>query len=247
MHGSLCALFRAAEQPAAAASEVAWYEARLPRDAGPLLDAMCGTGNLLAPLCAAGFNVHGVDVSAAMLERCEARLAGPGDARLFRQDLADLNLPFRYAAAYVANGALQSITDTARARAALSRIRAHLVSPAKLIVDFFVPGEGEQRIAAPLVEVTTVVLADGTRIALRSETTMLAEAPLARTTSRYVHRRGNELLAEESEAGSYTWYAVDDAVALLNAAGFTGIEIGESPGDARGGTRFSLCARSTAA
>ena len=75
-YGPLCALFYDADKPAAPADEVAWYAQRLPRDAGPVLEPMCGSGRLLVPLVAAGFNVHGVDTSAAMLAHCESRLAG---------------------------------------------------------------------------------------------------------------------------------------------------------------------------
>ena len=202
---------------------------------------MCGSGRLLAPLVAAGFNVHGVDASAAMLAHCEARLAGRSDgARLFRQDVAELNLPFRYAAAFIAAGAFQLVTDPARARAALAQIRSHLVGPRLLLLDLYVPGEGEQRIAAPLVEVRSVTLADGTRIALRSETTMSADAHLAQTASRYVHRRGNDLLAEESETTSLTWYRPDDIAALVRAAGYASVEIAASPRPAVDGTSYSL-------
>jgi hypothetical protein len=88
----------------------------------------------------------------------------------------------------------------------------------------FVPDE--LRIAAPLVEVRSVQLHDGTRIALRSETTMYPDARLARTDSRYVHRRGSELLAEESEALAQTWYEPDDIASLVRAAGFASADVG---------------------
>ena len=77
----------------------------------------------------AGINVHGVDASPAMVASCEARLAAAGLATpLFRQDVATLNLPFRYAAAFVAAGSFQLLTDPAAAQKALARIRAHLVA-----------------------------------------------------------------------------------------------------------------------
>ena len=242
-YGPLCALFYDADKPAAPADEVAWYAQQLPRDAGPVLEPMCGSGRLLVPLVAAGFNVHGVDTSPAMLAHCESRLAERGDgARVFRQDVAELNLPFRYAAAFIAAGSFQLVTDPARARAALVHIRSHLVPPGRLIVDLFVPAESEQRIAAPLVEVRTVTLDDGTRIALRSETMMHPDARLARTASRYVHRRGNDLIGEENETMTLTWYAPDDIAALARAAGYTDIAIGPSPRPAGDGTTFSLVA-----
>src|SRR5258708_11313587 len=109
-YGLLSTLFYDADKPVAADAELAWYEKRLPRDAGPLLELMCGSGRLLVPLAADGHKIHGIDSSAAMLASCEARLAARGmKAPLFRQDLTQLNLPFRYGAAFVSWGSFQLI------------------------------------------------------------------------------------------------------------------------------------------
>ena len=95
-YGRLCTLFYDADKPVAPQAEVAWYAQRLPKDEGSLLELMCGSGRLLVPLVADGYKLHGVDLSAAMLASCEARLAAQElKAPLFRQDLVQLNLPFR--------------------------------------------------------------------------------------------------------------------------------------------------------
>ena len=72
-YGPLCTLFYDADKPVAPDAEVTWYAQRLPRDQGPLLELMCGSGRLLVPLAARGLKLHGVDSSAAMLASCEAR------------------------------------------------------------------------------------------------------------------------------------------------------------------------------
>jgi Methyltransferase domain len=237
----LHALFASAEEPVAPASEIAWYCERLPHDAGTLVALMCGYGRVLVPLAESAFSLHGVDTSVAMLAQCETRLASASQtATLFRQDISELNLPFRYRAAFIAGGAFQRLTDVGRARAALERIRAHLVDPGVLILDLFVPAETAQRIAAPLVEVRSATLDDGSRIALRSETTMYPDAHIARTESRYVHRRGHDLLREESETFALTWYAQDDIVALMQAAGFQDVTVGRSPRVVTEGSAFSI-------
>jgi ubiquinone/menaquinone biosynthesis C-methylase UbiE len=226
-YGPLCTLFYDADKPRAGDDELTFYLDRLPDDSGPALEAMCGSGRLLVPLAASGRNMHGVDVSPSMLASCEARLGDAGlRATLFRQNVADLNLPFRYGAAIIAAGSFQLLTDPSAARAALERIRAHLVPPARLLLDLFVPPEGAQRLGAPLVEVRSAQLPDGTRIALRSETTMFAEARLARTASRYVRRRGSKHLGEENEATAFTWYSPDEIIALVKEAGFSDVEVG---------------------
>ena len=240
--GQLHALLAYAENPRASDAEIAWYRAHLPQAAGTLLELMCGNGRLLAPLIEAGMSVHGVDASAAMLAECEARLAAStAEATLFRQDVGELNVPFRYGAAFIACGSFQSLAVD-HARAALLRIRAHLVEPGLLMLDLYVPSESAQRIAAPLVEVRSTTLADGSRIALRSETTMYPDARLARIETRYVHRRGHDLLAEENEAVSVTWYTPDDITTLLLDAGYRDATVGESPREGGDTQTFSVTA-----
>ena len=41
---------------------------------GPILELGCGTGRVLLPLARAGFEITGLDLSTAMLERCRAAL-----------------------------------------------------------------------------------------------------------------------------------------------------------------------------
>ena len=243
-YGPLCTLFYDADKPAAPEAEVAWYAQHLPKDAGVLLELMCGSGRLLVPLAAQGFKLHGVDSSAAMLASCEARVAAHGiEAPLFRQDLTQLNLPFRYAAAFVAVGSFQLITEPGAALLALERIRAHLVEPGLLLLDMFVPAESELRLGAPLVEVRTARLEDGSQIALRSESTVWADARMVRTEYRYAHRRGATRLAEEHESISLTWYTPDEISALLAEAGYRDVTTGASPQVSSDGRVFSVTAR----
>ncbi len=241
--GPLSALFRDADRPAAPAAEVDWYAQRIP--AGALaLDAMCGYGRLLAPLVARGRKVHGVDASAAMLARCAGKLAAAGaDAPTFRQDVTQMNVPFRYGCAFVAGEAFGLLAEPWLAAAALERIRAHLVDPALLFIDCRVPPAAAQRLGAPLVEVRTVRLADGAQVALRSETTWSAEARLARAANRYAHRRGAQRLAEEHERIAWTWYPPDECRDVVLAAGYRNVEVGPPAAAADDGDAYSLIAR----
>jgi SAM-dependent methyltransferase len=241
--GPLCTLFHAADRPRASDAEVAWYGQHIPP--GVLsLELMCGYGRLLVPLAATGCKVHGVDQSAAMLARCEETLGEQEmTAPTFRQDIVQMNLPFRYGCAFVAGGSLQLITDPAAMSAALERIRAHLVDPGILYAECRVPAAATQRLGAPLVEVRTVKLADNAQIALRSETTWWPDARLARAENRYAHRRGAQRLAEEHETVTMTWYAPEEITELVRAAGFRKVETAPAPTDSDDGEGFTLIAR----
>ncbi len=244
MYGPLSTLFHDADRPRASDAELAWYLERIPADAGLALELMCGSGHLLVPLVVHERKVHGVDLSAPRLARCEARLSQElVTAPLFRQNVAQMNLPFRYGCVFVAGGAFQLITDPAAAASTLERIRAHLVEPGLLILDCYVPAESVQRLGAPLVEVRTVKLADGTQVALRSETTYWAEARLSRAENRYAHRRGAQRLAEEHETVTVTWYPPDEMAALVRDAGFRDIAVAPSPRDEQEAQTFCVTAR----
>lgn len=242
-YGPLSTLFYDADRPSASDEEIAWHARHLPFTAGTALELMCGSGRLLVPLLARGVKIHGVDHSAAMLASCEARLKAAQLATpLFRQDVTQMNLPFRYASAFAAAGSFQLITDPLAAVAALHRIRAHLVAPGVLLLDLFVPSESAQRLAAPLVEVRTVKIADGTQITLRSETTMWTEARLVRSENRYAHRRGAQLLAEEHASLTLTWYSPEEITSVLADADFRDVRIETNAPAEDGATRFALSA-----
>ena len=184
--GLLAASFFDSLHPRASDDEVAWYARHIGDPSMLALDAMCGAGRVLIPLLARGLKVHGVDASPPMIARCEEKLAAQSLATtVLRQDVVSLNVPFRYGAAFIAGSAFDAIVDPADASAALARIRAHLVGPATLVVACHVPSMSLQRLAAPLIEVRTVKLDDGSQIAQRSETTWTEGARSMRAQRRY--------------------------------------------------------------
>src|SRR5256885_9209223 len=152
--GPLAGLSHEAASPRASEQEVAWYAARLPRDAGTILQPMSGSGRMLAPLLDAGFSVHGVDVSEPRLASCAARLASAGrDTQLFRQDITALNLPFRYCAAFIAGGSFQLLTGRHAAIDALLRMRAPLIEPGLLLLGLSIPHQAEHPPRAAVIAV----------------------------------------------------------------------------------------------
>ena len=243
-YGPLSTLFYDAAYPRAAEAEIAWYRMRLPRDAGPVLEAMAGSGRLLLPLTEEGFNVHGVDQSEAMLASCAARLAAVGrDARLFRQNLALLNLPSRYGAAFIAAGSFQLLTAREAATDALTCLRAHLVGPAMLLLDLFVPDAAQHPPGAPVVEVSNVTLSDGSQIVHRAEATTDPERRRTHCVSRYERRVAGRIVAREDESVAFTWYAEDEIVALLRGAGYSDVRVAPPAWPREHGRHFAVSAR----
>jgi hypothetical protein len=236
--------FELAQDGAASSGEVEWFVNHLPGHAGPLLDASCGIGRLLVPLVEQGIAAHGVDTSASALVLCRSRLGKrAASTPLIRQSPAELNLPFRYAAACFADGRFQQIMDPTLAFAALARVAAHLVPPGILLLDMVIPGAARYAPGAPLIEVRTVANASGETLVERSETLVDIEGRRISKRSRFEKRVGPRIVARDDERDAMTWYCEDELTALVRDAGFEAVEIVASPRPAAGDElRYALTA-----
>ena len=137
-----------------------------------------------------------------------------------------LNLPFRYAAAIVAAGSFQLLADPAAAQKALERLRAHLVAPGVLLMDLYVPTEATHPPGAPEVQIQTVTLEDGSKLARRAEVFVDAEGRRIDIRSRYEQRERATIIAREDETIAVTWYGEDEIIALVRDAGYRDVAVG---------------------
>jgi SAM-dependent methyltransferase len=105
---------------------------------GKVLELGCGTGRVTLALAQAGFEVTGVDNSAAMLDLAQARAADAGlqaQVRLEQMDVRNLDQENRFALAiYALNGFLH-LTTVADQLSALSNIHRALLPGGFLLVD----------------------------------------------------------------------------------------------------------------
>jgi SAM-dependent methyltransferase len=122
------------------------YLALAARADGPILELAVGSGRLAVPLAEAGFEVTGVDLDGAMLERARARAqaAAPGTAArltLVEGDLVGLALPDagRYGLAFIALNSLLVLSSRADQRAALRAMADHLAPGGLAVVDVWIP------------------------------------------------------------------------------------------------------------
>jgi SAM-dependent methyltransferase len=115
----------------------------LARRGGPVLELGCGTGRVLGALAAAGHRVVGVDYSAPMLARAEARLRASGAPatawRLVQADARRLTLDERFALVLAPLDFLGYLPTQDDQLAALTVARGHLRSGGQLVVDVLFP------------------------------------------------------------------------------------------------------------
>ena len=109
---------------------------------GPVLELGVGTGRLALPLAARGVEVHGIDTSAAMLDRLRAKPGGDA-LHLTLGDMAELALsgPPPFAVVLAAFNTLFNLTTAEDQQRCMARV-ASLLAPAGLfVVEAFVPAD----------------------------------------------------------------------------------------------------------
>ena len=98
-----------------------------------LLDAACGSGKSFAPMLARGYEVTGVELSPAMLERAAAR--GGGAARLVEGDLRAFDLGETFDLVWCLCDSVNYLLSPEDLAAAIERLAAHLAPGGVLLFD----------------------------------------------------------------------------------------------------------------
>lgn len=98
-----------------------------------LLDAACGSGKSFAPMLARGYEVTGVEISPAMLER--AALRAGGAARLVEGDLRAFDLGETFDLVWCLCDSVNYLTSPADLAAAVERLAAHVGPGGVLVFD----------------------------------------------------------------------------------------------------------------
>jgi SAM-dependent methyltransferase len=106
--------------------------------AGPVLELAIGTGRLALPLAATGLAVHGIDASAAMVDRLRAKPGG-ADIPVRIGDFVDVDVAGEFSLVFVAFNTffvLLSPDDQARCFANVAR---RLTRRGRFVIEAFVP------------------------------------------------------------------------------------------------------------
>lgn len=218
-YGSLCTQFYDLDKPSAPADSLAFYIARARAAGGRVLEPMCGSGRFLLPMSLAGLPVDGVDSSAAMLAACRAHARRLGsDVSVFLQDLASLELPHRYAMAFVPSGSIGLLTDDDELRRALWRIHAHLEPGGTLLMELFCI-DGPSVYPAEL-KPRTVLCPDGSSITYTCIASRSTTPDTICYSGTYSRHQGAHTVDTEAEELVLRLYDSRRIIAELAACGF---------------------------
>ena len=110
----------------------------------PILEVGAGSGRLTVPLARSGHEIVAVDISPSMLRLLGARLEKEetnvrGRVRIVETDLCDLDLASQYDLILVPFYTFNYLLTPRRQLAALCRLRHHLASGGRLLVDVHTP------------------------------------------------------------------------------------------------------------
>jgi SAM-dependent methyltransferase len=111
---------------------------------GPVLELATGTGRVLWPIAAAGFDIVGVEISDTMLAQARQKAAGETSAarqrvRLYQMDMTSFVLGELFRLAIVPFRAFHHLTNPEQQRRALSCINRSLVPNGHLVIDLLDP------------------------------------------------------------------------------------------------------------
>jgi SAM-dependent methyltransferase len=121
-----------------------WIAALAAEAGGPVLELGIGSGRLALPLVARGCEVHGIDASAAMVDRLRAK---PGGERLAVTlgDMAELDLDREpaegFGVAFVAFNTFFNLGSEEAQRRCLLRIRRLLRPGGSFVLEAYVPDD----------------------------------------------------------------------------------------------------------
>jgi len=111
-----------------------------------MLDLACGAGRHSAHLGAKGFDVTGIDLSAASIDRARARLAP--NARFLRQDMRESFGSSAYDYVFSLFTSLGYFDDPGENLAVLNNVATALKAGGTLVVDYLNVRHAEQRVVA---------------------------------------------------------------------------------------------------
>ncbi len=207
--------------------ELAYYRDAIKRFGEPVLDLGCGTGRILLPLVAEGFDIDGADVSADMIEQARTLAEGRAiEPRLTVQPMHELAPERSYQTIY-ACGSFGLGSTVEQDAESLRRIHAALDDGgALLLTDQELPRPerrpsaewpttGERRRAADGDEIEVV----GRLAAVDANPQRLTREIRARLW------RGGTLVTEETRRLTETDYSVSELEQMLRDAGFRAITV----------------------
>lgn len=201
--------------------DVEYYTRHLAGVSGRILEPAAGTGRILIPLLAAGFEVEGVDSSPQMLAICRQHCHERGlDPVLREADMTTFVQPRAYQAVIMPTGSITLLHGREATLRALTAFHRSLAAGGRLILD----------VPAPRRVAETEPMRSWRRgpDLWTLQTMHIEYDPAANQTTRFLRYekwREGGLLAAELQIFTLQHWSLPEFAQLLTEAGFTGIRV----------------------
>lgn len=116
-----------------------FYLEKIRNTKGCVLEVGSGTGRLLAEALENGADIHGIDVSPAMLDILKAKLSPINQKRISLQNIVDFRLDKKFDLIIAPFRVLMHLTEKEDQLKALNNVYDHLNKTGRFIFDVFVP------------------------------------------------------------------------------------------------------------
>ncbi|WP_042166652.1 class I SAM-dependent DNA methyltransferase [Paenibacillus gorillae] len=200
-----------------------FYKRLMDEIPGMALEIGCGTGRLLLPYLAEGYEVEGVDCSKEMLSICEYKAkAKELSPVLYDQQMQELNLPKKYKTIFVPLASFMCVTDREEAMLALQNMYAHLEEGGQVVIPLFIPpNENKQEWTVG----RRGTRSDGAEIILSSVSSVQFHEQVQTKLDRYEVVKDNVLAETKFSTTKLRWYYKYEFMMMLEKAGFRDITI----------------------
>jgi SAM-dependent methyltransferase len=105
---------------------------------GPILEVGVGTGRIAIPLAKRGHEVHGVDVSARMIDRLRAKDTS-ALVRTYTGDFLSIHFETQFALVFLVYNTFLAFASQENQLQVFAKARAHLVEGGLLVLETYVP------------------------------------------------------------------------------------------------------------
>ena len=95
-----------------------------------ILEALCGSGRFLIPFMEHGFDIFGIDLSVAMLNKLKQKAP---NAKVFQADILEYSFKNRFDYIFISSGSVSLFTDINLCRKILGKIKEMLTPEGKFV------------------------------------------------------------------------------------------------------------------
>lgn len=207
------------DKPAPPEDEFDFYVNFMKKDA-KILEAMCGTGRFLIPFLEKGFDVHGFDGSADMLDACLQKANQKQlPANVTNAKASTFQTEDKYDLIITPGGSFTCITDKEELQASLKNMYRLLKDDGKLIIEMLTPVLSAENDDS-WTETNRKTRNDGNEIVQYSKSSFNADQQIISYPLKYELVDGQTVLQSEEMVLHLKLYRREDFKAILEECGF---------------------------